>query len=494
MRNRKCRSILRYGLAVVSVIVVLLITLLTPLGTLSPTALFFAAVMISSWWGGLGPGLVATATSVFVIDLFLFGPAFSLVLDSGDIARIAVFVLEAVLISGLNGVRKRLEDSLRQRNRELSSAHQHKDAFLATLGHELRNLLSPVGNGLAVLRERTDADSVSAEVLGIAQRHVQSMARLIDDLLDIARVNQGKITLSQERINLTDVVAAAIEASRPLMTVRDHQFHVSLPDAPVWIEVDPTRLGQILVNLLNNAAKYTEPGGQVWLSATHQGQEVTLRIRDTGVGISNELLPKIFDLYTQGNHSSGETHGGLGIGLSLVRKLTELHGGTIEAFSGGPGEGTEFVVRLPCVCQALVERSREILEQVSHPLRVLIVDDSDDASELLAMLLRTWGHDVITAANGFQAIEAVATSQLDVALLDIGLPDVDGYEVAQRLRMTATGAPLTLIAVTGYGSDEDQDRGAQAGFDAYLTKPLDVARLRTLLDEVPQSPSGVLVR
>lgn len=476
-------SSLRYGVAVLSIGVALLLGWTTPLSGLSPSALFFAAVMVSSWYGGLGPGLLATLLSALSIDYFLVPPVFTVVADWGDVVRTIVFVLEAVLISWLNAKRRRLEESLRERNDELVSMHRQKDAFLATLGHELRNLLTPVCNGLDVLRLRCAGDSELAHICDTAERRARHMVRLVDDLLDLSRMTRGMVRLEMKPVELAAVVEDAVETSRSLIDARHHQLTVSLSAEPVWLEADAARLEQVVVNLLNNAAKYTEPGGRIWLSAARENDRAVVRVRDTGAGIAPEFLPRMFDLYAQGEHSPGHFAGGLGIGLSLVRSLVELHGGAVEVYSAGPGRGSEFVVRLPVMDEPprRIESPLEETEPGGQPLRVLIVDDSVDAAKMLAMLLALWGHDVHVVHDGPSAIQAVPQYDPQVVLLDIGLPGMDGYEVARRLRDLAGPDDLLLVALTGYAQDEDRRRSRDAGFDHHLVKPVDVDELQRIL-------------
>jgi signal transduction histidine kinase len=336
----------RYGAAVTAVALALLLTLACPsVRSESPTALFFAAVMISSWYAGLGPGLLATALSVCLIDYLVMPPAFSIVLRPGDVVRIAVFVPVALLISSLNLARRRLEADLRRKTDELIEADRHKDEFLAVLAHELRNPLATITNVLhLMLGEQGLRDPEAAAVI---VRQVSHMARLIDDLLDAARVARGVITLRKEEVDLSTAVTHAVGTVRPMIEEREQALSVSVPPEPMQLEADPARLEQILVNLLSNASRYTDPGGSIRLVAERDGDELRLTVRDTGVGIPSEMLPQIFGLFVQADRDRSRIRGGLGIGLALVRSLVELHGGTIQARSEGPGQGSEFIARLP---------------------------------------------------------------------------------------------------------------------------------------------------
>jgi two-component system CheB/CheR fusion protein len=320
-------------------------------------------------------------------------------------------------------------------------------------------------------------------------RQAKHLTRLVDDLLDVSRITKGKVTLHKERVELHAVVSHAVETARPLMDSRKHQLLVSLPAESVWLEADPARLTQVLANLLNNAAKYTEPGGHVQLSAEREGAEVILRARDTGIGILPEMLTRIFEPFVQGDRSIDRAQGGLGIGLTLAKTLVEMHGGKVEAHSPGVGKGSEFVVRLPAVAE-VKPLGPEALEKrqvaKTSPLRLLVVDDNPDTVHSLAMLMRLYGHEVLTADSGPAALEAALAEDRDVILLDIGLPSIDGYEVARRIR--ARTAKPVLIAMTGYGQPEDREKSREAGFDYHLTKPVDPDRLQDLLANLGRQP------
>ncbi|HEY7314918.1 MAG TPA: ATP-binding protein [Gemmataceae bacterium] len=370
---------------------------------------------------------------------------------------------------------------------ELAEANRRKDDFLAMLAHELRNPLAPVLNGLQILRLEQKVSPGGQEAIGIIDRQARHLARLVDDLLDISRITTGKVSLRKERGKLHTVVNHAVETVRPLMESRKHQLSVSLPSEAVWLEADPARLTQVLANLLNNAAKYTEPGGHVQLSAEREGSEVIVRFRDTGIGILPEMLPRIFESFVQGDRSIDRTQGGLGIGLTLAKSLVEMHGGKIEAHSPGVGKGSEFIVRLPAVPEVKPLEPEAVEKRQATktpPLRLLVVDDNPDTVESLAMLLRMYGHDVMTADSGPAGLEAALAHDRNAILLDIGLPSIDGYEVARRIR--AHTAKPVLIAMTGYGQPEDRQKSKEAGFDHHLTKPVDPDRLQDLLAKIGQ--------
>jgi CheY-like chemotaxis protein len=319
-------------------------------------------------------------------------------------------------------------------------------------------------------------------------RQVQQLVRLVDDLLDVSRITRGKVDLKKERVALSSIVATAVETSRPLIEAARHELSVALPPETIELEADPTRLAQVLSNLLNNAAKYTDPGGKIWLTAERKGDRVAVCVRDTGVGIAPEMLPRIFDLFMQVDRSIDKAQGGLGVGLTLVRTLLEMHGGAVEVRSEGPGQGSEFTIRLP-LAPALLPAPGDGGTQAGAATflpvrRVLVVDDNVDAAQSLAMLLRMLGQDVRTAHNGQSALEAAQASMPEVAFLDIGLPGMSGHELARHLRSEPGGGSALLVALTGWGQEEDRRRSAEAGFDHHLTKPVAPKELQRLLSEV----------
>jgi signal transduction histidine kinase len=369
----------------------------------------------------------------------------------------------------------------------LRDADRRKDEFLAMLAHELRNPLAPVLNALHVLRLHGPLAPELDQARAMAERQVRNMARLIDDLLDVSRITRGKIQLRKQPVELGPALARAAEASRPLLHERGHQLEVSGPPEPVWLDADPTRLEQILTNLLSNAAKYTEPGGKIWLTAAADGDGVVLSVRDTGIGIPPDKLESIFEMFMQVERSlDSPAQWGLGIGLALVRSLVGLHGGRVSAHSEGPGRGSEFVVRLPRLRQAVVERPPpEPAAAVNggRALRVLVVDDNKDAANSLALLLNLKGHQVSLAHDGPAALEAARTARPEVIILDIALPGMDGYEVARRLRAEEGDRHPLLVAMTGYGQEEDRRRSRLAGFNHHLVKPVDFQELQNLFAE-----------
>lgn len=384
--------------------------------------------------------------------------------------------------------RRRLEDELRQYAAKLSEADRRKDEFLATLAHELRNPLAPIRNSVEVQRLAGPVEPELQWARDVIDRQVQQLARLVDDLLDVSRISRGKITLQLKPVDLTGMVPRAVEISRPLIDARKHRLEVLLPEPAVWVEGDQTRLVQVVSNLLNNAAKYTEMGGRIWLTVEPSASEAVIRVRDTGIGIASEILPRIFEMFTQAQGSMSSSEGGLGVGLSLVRSLVQMHGGSVQALSEGLGRGSEFVIRLPRLQQPA---STAAAETRPHPRRkvparrILVVDDNLDAAETLAMMLRIAGHEVDAAHDGPTALEVARKQPPDVVLCDIGLPHMDGHEVARRLRRDLGLTNALLVALTGYGQAEDKRRSQEAGFNAHLVKPVDLDALNDLLARAP---------
>jgi PAS domain S-box-containing protein len=377
-------------------------------------------------------------------------------------------------------------DELQRVNAELSEADRRKDEFLAVLAHELRNPLAPIRNAMQYLRLKAPADAAQQNARDIIDRQVKHLIRLVDDLLDISRISSGKISLQKERVSLALIVTNAIEASRPLIESENHQLTVTLPAEPVYLDADLTRLAQVLQNLLNNAARYTPPGGKIELRAEFDGQQVVIRVTDTGIGIPRDMLSHVFDMFTQVDRSIERSTGGLGIGLTLVQRLVELHGGNVEARSNGPDQGSEFIVRLPAFVHASESSSAVGHDEVAPAarLRILVADDNVDAADTLAELLRASGHDVHTEYDGAAAIRAARSHRPDVVLLDIGLPKLNGYDTAREIRAIDPQNPVVLVAVTGWGQDEDRRRSRQAGFDHHLVKPLDPELLDRVLASV----------
>lgn len=365
---------------------------------------------------------------------------------------------------------------------------RRKDEFLATLAHELRNPLAPLRNALEILRLETTGGPLAARALDTLERQVDHMVRLVDDLLDLSRVMRGKITLHKQAVALDDIVQRALETSRPIIEARRHELILNLPEHDVWIDADEVRMAQVLANLLTNAAKYTDEGGHIWLQADVEDDQLLLRIRDDGMGLEPGEHTQIFEIFQQVPGSVQRSHGGLGIGLTLVRRLTEMHGGNVSVSSEGPGLGSEFVIRLP-VAPTRARRDAAAPSATADtadtepvpPLRILVVDDNRDAAEMLSELLRLDGHNVLCTHDPRQALELAPRLRPDLILLDIGLPGMSGYEVARQLRTYDELDEALLVAVTGYGQDTDRQRSREAGFDEHLVKPVQPQQLQQIL-------------
>ena len=387
--------------------------------------------------------------------------------------------------------RKRGEESLHESAQALVDLHRRKDEFLAMLSHELRNPLAPIANALQLLRLQPNEDPLQQQARTIIERQVGQLNHLVDDLLEVSRITTGRVQLRRDRVAMSGIVERAVETAHPLLLQRRHELTVTVSPQPIWVYADAARLEQVVVNLLTNAAKYTDDGGRIGLSIEQAGDSAVLRVRDTGIGISPELLPHIFDLFTQAERSLDRSQGGLGIGLSLVQRLVDLHGGTVDVYSV-LGQGSEFVVRLPVMLTALppVLSPRVLSAPIESALpsakccRVLVVDDNVDATESLAMLLTMTGHEVHMAYDGPSALEAAIAVRPDVMLLDIGLPGLTGHEVATRIREHATLNNIVLIAMTGYGHEADLKSSRDAGFDHHLVKPADFAEVQRILAAV----------
>ncbi len=372
---------------------------------------------------------------------------------------------------------------------QLREADRRKDEFLATLAHELRNPLAPIRNSLEILQLARDDAEFQEQARTTMERQLGQMVRLIDDLLDVSRITRGKLELRRDRIELSAAVELAVEVARPLIEAMGHQLDVALPPEPVLLDADLTRLAQVFSNLLSNAGKYTDRGGRIELNAELDGDEVVMRVTDTGIGIPAEKLPRIFEMFEQVDRSLERTQGGLGIGLTLVKRLVELHGGTIAASSAGPGRGSEFVVRLPVQDGSSPSESSGKPAHGAVPLsklRLLVVDDNRDSATSLARLLALDGHETDTAFDGLEAMDAAEAIRPDVVLLDLGLPKLNGYDAARRIREHPWGRDMKLVALTGWGQEEDRRRSLEAGFDGHLVKPVDYdALIRLLATLVP---------
>jgi PAS domain S-box-containing protein len=376
-------------------------------------------------------------------------------------------------------------------DKALDEANQRKDQFIALLAHELRNPLAPLRNGLQVLRLAGTDTSAIAQARDMMDRQLGHMVRLIDDLLDISRVSQNKMELRRSRVLLKDVISSAVETARPAIEEAGHEFTISLPPEPIYLDADLTRLAQVFSNLLNNSAKYTERGGRILLAAERQGSEVIVSVRDTGLGIPANDLPRIFDMFSQVDRSVERSTGGLGIGLALVKGLVEMHGGKVTAMSAGEGKGSTFTVKLPAFERTAAPLAPVRSESEPHyagPLRrILVVDDNRDSANSMAMMLKLMGNEVRTAHDGIEAIETAQEFRPKAILMDLGMPRLNGYEATRRIREQPWGRGMLIIALTGWGQEADRSQSQEAGCDGHLVKPVNLSDLESLLTQLEGS-------
>jgi len=381
--------------------------------------------------------------------------------------------------------RKRADARIYDLMADLKAADVRKDEFLATLAHELRGPLAPLHSALEILRLANDDPDLLQHSRATMERQLSHLERLIDDLLDVSRITRDKIDLRRDYVELASVIHQSLEACRPLAESAYHEISLTLPPQPIYLHADPIRLAQVFSNILNNACKYTEPGGRISLTAERQGSDAMIRIQDSGIGILPDKLGSIFEMFAQTDRGSKRSQGGLGIGLWLVRRLVEMHGGSVEALSDGVGHGSEFIVRLP----VLIERPVTPLPKPTAepptltPRRFLIVDDSKDAAMSLAMLLKMSGNETRIAYDGLQAVEAARQFHPDVVLLDIGLPKLNGYDACRRIREQPEGKDMVMVALTGWGQEEDRRKSHEDGVDYHIVKPVDYRVLMSLLAE-----------
>ncbi len=383
--------------------------------------------------------------------------------------------------------RQQMEETLRQQAEQLREANRHKDEFLGILAHELRNPLAPLRNGLQIMRMARGNAEATEQARSMMERQLQHLVRLVDDLLDVSRISRGKILLKKERIELATVVSSALEMCQPLFKQQDQELTVTLPEEPVYVEADKIRLAQAVCNLVSNASKFSDRRSRIWLTVEREGAEAVIRVKDNGVGIPAPMLSKVFDMFTQVDRSLEKVHGGLGIGLSLVKGLVEMHAGSVEARSEGPGMGSEFIIRLPVVLSVMQEQEEPASDAPAPQAprrRILIVDDNVDAASSLAMMLKMMGHDVRTSHDGFDGVAAATAYRPDLILLDLGMPRLNGYDACRRIREQPWGKGMVIIALTGWGQEEDRRRSQEAGFNHHLVKPVELASLDKLLAEL----------
>jgi signal transduction histidine kinase/ActR/RegA family two-component response regulator len=456
------------------------------LGAAGAYVTLFGAVAIAVWLGGWGPAALCAALGYAAVNLLFGGPDDGLrIATAAQAVELILFALSCVLIVGLGEDMRRARDryrasevALEERAAELQRADTSKSQFLALLAHELRNPLAPLRTGLAVLRLAPEGAS-AAQTHEMMERQFTHLARLIDDLLDVSRIDRGKLELRPERVALDVVARSAVEAAMPGIEAKSLQLVVRYAGQPICVEADPVRLAQVFGNLLNNAAKFTAPGGRIELAMRAEGGHAVVSVADTGIGLAPGDLAKIFDMFVQ--VGAPHTSGGLGLGLTLVRSIVEHHGGRVEARSAGPGRGAEFIVRLPLAPAAAAAAAPAVpLPANGARRRVLVVDDNADAAQTIASLLRLEGHRVETALDGAAALRIAETLQPDVAFVDLNMPGMDGYELARRLRTLPSGRNARLVALTGMGKASDMDRSRAAGFDLHLIKPADPAQVSLL--------------
>jgi len=400
-------------------------------------------------------------------------------------------------VSGLEEANHALHGEIQERARieqQLKEADRLKDEFLAMLAHELRNPLAPIHNAVRIMRLRPMGDSQLEWARDVIDRQAVHLTRLVDDLLDVSRITRGKINIDARPFELSAAIARAVETVQPMMMQQKHDLQIDLPPTPLLILGDMTRVTQVIGNVLANAVKYTDDGGRIGVSAKLEGDMVEIRVSDNGIGIPASMLPTVFDLFSQAGALDGRSRGGLGIGLALVKRLVEMHGGNVEIRSGGTGQGTEFLIRLPAAVPAAATPAAPgppVTAASTDPKRrILIVDDNEDALMSLANLLGLDGHEVCTAANGFLALDKAPEFRPEVAVLDIGMPGIDGYELARRIRAQSWGGSMVLVALTGWGQEADRRRSREAGFDSHWVKPLDVDNFARYLERLFEQPDS----
>jgi signal transduction histidine kinase/CheY-like chemotaxis protein len=452
-----------------------------------PSPVFLLTVVAVAWAAGFGPAVVALAISTVAMNYLFVPPFYDLAPTLRDVVWLLPFVAVGLVAARLTASRRRIEqertrliDAEHAARAAAESANRAKDEFLAVLAHELRNPLAAISTAALLLQRIGKRDDAATSAREVILRQAQHLARMVDDLLEVNRVIAGKIVLQRRPTNLADAVRSAVT------TVggggRLDPYNLTIDTPPIWVEADAVRLEQVIVNLLENAVKYTPPGGSIDVAVKRDGKDAVLSVRDSGIGIPPDLLPRVFDLFVQADAGSARSRGGLGIGLAVVRRLIQLHGGTVRAMSDGPGRGSRFVVRLPEISKpprAASAGDRRPTTAASH--RVLIVEDDPDTREMLRRLLQCLGHEVAEAEDGRRAIEVALRFRPEIVLIDISLPVIDGWEVARRLRNSFLDYQPVLVALTARVRPEDRERSHEAGFDHHLVKPIDSERLAQIL-------------
>jgi signal transduction histidine kinase/CheY-like chemotaxis protein len=473
------------------------------LGSNRPFLVFFASVAFAAWYGGLWPAIFTVVSSYLLANLLFIPPYGVLNFDRHnprDWANLLSFwSISAIIVGSIEAMWRA------QSRADASAAHvrsllekseevdRRKDEFLATLAHELRNPLAPLGNALQLWSMREPDAAESAEMREIMSRQVRQMVRLIDDLMDVSRIRHGRVRLRRAHVELSPLIKDASEAARPMIDHYQHRLDVDLAAEPIWVDADPARLTQVFTNILINAAKHSGTGRNISVIARQAAGQAVVRVSDNGVGIPTDMLAKIFEPFAQVDAGSEKLYAGLGIGLALVKQLIELHGGTVEALSAGPEKGSEFVVKLPVVAGPAPPLANGAANgRAGQPARLLaaglprhkivVADDVVESAATLAKLLEACGQEVAVAHDGASAIETINAVHSDLAIVDIGMPGMDGYEVARRLRAAPATRSIVLVALTGYGQEHDRARALAAGFNYHLTKPINVEQLQPLLE------------
>jgi len=456
---------------------------------------FFYLIFVFVIWAAIRFGQRGTTLVTLVTSCIAIGAAlrsseiFAGIPADQNFAALQIFMaviaMTGLFLSAAVAEREQAEKALHEANR-------NKDEFLSMLAHELRNPLASIAGALHIIRLPAVSAEQHSRALSIMDRQLQQIIRLIEDLVDVARISHGKIELRRAPVALDETIAIATETVAPIMEANGHEFSSTLPEQKIWLDADPARLAQIFINLLNNAAKYTPPGGRITLTVESDGQTMTAHVRDNGIGIASDMLPKVFDMFTQIQNSAVRSTGGLGIGLTLVRRLVEMHGGGVEAHSAGAGQGSEFIVRLPQISAPSAAASQRKDRIVAEPqkFRIMVADDNESFAETFSCMLRLQGHDVRVAHDGGTALDLAKSFLPDVALLDIGLPEINGYDLCKEIRAMPALSHAVLIAQTGYGQTEHRERSRAVGFDHHLVKPVQFDTIKALLDSLKTGASN----